>query len=101
MNEDHLSAVEQQKIRIVIADDHDVIRDGLVSILAKWPEIIIVGEARNGIDAIEKWEACRPDITLLDLKMPKLDGIGVLKQIRQKDPLAKVIILTTFAGEDR
>ena len=100
MNENPLADVEQKKISIVIADDHDVIRDGLVSILAKWPEIVVVGEARNGIDAIQRWEACRPDIILLDLKMPKMDGIGVLKQIRKKDPLAKVIILTTFAGDD-
>jgi two-component system NarL family response regulator len=88
------------KIRVLIADDHAVVRDGLVAMIGKWTDTVVVAEAQDGREAVEQWKLHRPDVSLLDLRMPVLDGVGAIEQIRQFDPAARVILLTTFDGEE-
>jgi len=88
------------KIRVLIADDHAVVRDGLASMIGKWTDTEVIAEARDGQEAVEQWRQHRPDVSLLDLRMPGLDGVGAIEQIRQIDPGARIILLTTFDGEE-
>jgi DNA-binding NarL/FixJ family response regulator len=88
------------KIRVLIADDHVVVRDGLVAMIGRWPDTTVVAEANDGIDAVEMWHAHRPDVTLLDLRMPLLGGVDAIGQIRKVDPDARVILLTTYDDEE-
>src|SRR3977135_810694 len=71
------------KIRILIADDHTTVLAGLASIIGMQPDMIVVAEAVNGREAVDLWQKHRPDVALLDLRMPKLDGVGVIEEIRQ------------------
>ena len=86
--------MKSAKIKILIVDDHDLIRQGLKSIISLDNEIEVVGEANNGIKAIEKINELSPDILLLDMKMPGLDGIEVLKTVKEMNVNLKVIMLT-------
>jgi DNA-binding NarL/FixJ family response regulator len=88
------------KIRVLIADDHAVVRDGLVAMLGKWTDVSVVAEAENGKQAIEQWKQRRPDVSLLDVRMPEVDGVQTIETIRQIDPAARFILLTTFDGEE-
>jgi two-component system NarL family response regulator len=93
-------ADDQRKIRVLIADDHAVVRDGLVAMIGKWTDMTVVAEACDGRQAVEEWQRHRPDVSLLDLRMPILDGVGAINQIRALDPAARVILLTTFDDEE-
>jgi two-component system NarL family response regulator len=84
------------KIRVLIADDHVTVREGLVAMIGRQSDMIVAGEAANGRDAVELWRKHRPDVTLLDLRMPVLDGVGAIDEIRRQDASARVIMLTTF-----
>ena len=84
------------KIRILIADDHTTVLAGLASIIGMQPDMIVVAEAVNGREAVDLWQKHRPDVTLLDLRMPKLDGVGVIDEIRKEDTSARTIVLTTY-----
>src|SRR6202140_5609052 len=84
------------KIRILIADDHTTVLAGLASIIGMQPDMLVVAEAVNGREAVDLWQKHRPDVTLLDLRMPKLDGVGVIDEIRQHNASARIIILTTY-----
>jgi len=88
------------KIRVLIADDHPVVRDGLASMIGKWTDTEVIAEARDGQEAVEQWMQHRPDVSLLDLRMPVLDGVGAIERIRQIEPAARIILLTTFDGEE-
>ncbi len=88
-------------IRIVIADDHPVVRDGLRAMLGTQPDFQIVGEAVNGGEALERAAELRPDVVLLDLEMPEMDGVAALTQLRAADPLARVIVLTAYDDDER
>lgn len=83
-------------IRIVIVDDHQLVREGLASLVSASPEFQVVGLAANGVEAVVLIARERPDVVLLDLSMPELDGLGVLLRLRELGIAAKVIILTTF-----
>jgi DNA-binding NarL/FixJ family response regulator len=83
-------------IRILIADDHVTIREGLAAMIARQLDMTIVGEAANGRECVDLWRTARPDVTLLDLRMPILDGVGALEEIRRQDPAARIVVLTTF-----
>ncbi len=87
-------------IRILIVEDHHVVRKGLIALLQASPEVEIVGEAGDGLEAIERFHALRPDITLMDLRLPKLGGADVITQLRAGDPAARFIVLTTFDGDE-
>ena len=91
---------QKECIRILIADDHSVVREGLVSLVKRKSDMTVVGEASNGREAVDLWKENRPDVTLLDLRMPELDGVGAITQIREIDPNAHIVVLTTFDGEE-
>jgi DNA-binding NarL/FixJ family response regulator len=86
-------------IRVLCADDHPLVRKGIASLLANETDIALVGEAANGREAVELFRALRPDVTLMDLRMPELDGVAAVKQIRQETPDAKIIALTSYDGD--
>lgn len=86
-------------IRVLCVDDHPLVRKGIVAILANEDDIELVAEAGNGRDAVELFRQHRPDVTLMDLRMPELDGIGAVKLIRSEFPDAKIIALTSFDGD--
>jgi len=83
-------------IRLLVADDHVTVREGLVAILDRQPDMLVVAEATSGQEAVDRWLQHRPDVALIDLRMPILDGVGAIEKIRAADPTAVVIILTTF-----
>jgi DNA-binding NarL/FixJ family response regulator len=84
------------KIRLLIADDHMTVVAGLASIIGMQRDMIVVAEAANGRQAVDLWRKHHPDVTLLDLRMPKLDGVGVIDEIRKEDTSARIVILTTY-----
>ncbi len=88
------------KIRVLIADDHTVVRDGLVAMIGKWTDMEVVAEARDGRETVDQWKKHRPDVALLDLRMPRLDGVGAINEIRRQDAWARVVVLTTFDGDE-
>jgi two-component system NarL family response regulator len=89
------------RIRVLIADDHGVVREGLVSMIRRnKADMTVVGEAGTGREAVQLWNEHRPDVTLLDLRMPELDGVDVIKEIRATDEKARIIVLTTFDGDE-
>jgi two-component system NarL family response regulator len=87
-------------IRILAADDHPLIRAGLVSFLATEPGLEVVGEAGDGEEALEKYQALRPDVVLMDLSMPVMDGFAATRAIVEEYPDAKIIMLTTYGGDE-
>ena len=94
------SDTEPTKIRILIADDHVTVLEGLTAIIGRQPDMIVVGEAADGRQAVECWGQHRPDIALLDLRMPTLDGVEAIEKIRQQDASARVIVLTTYDSDN-
>src|SRR4030095_9090179 len=87
-------------IRLVIADDHEIYRDGLALMLSKYQDIALVGQAENGRELIELTEATRPDVVMTDIKMPGMDGIQATRQLLQKFPDLKIIALSMFDEEN-
>jgi two-component system NarL family response regulator len=87
-------------IRILVVDDHHVVRQGLVALLKIMPGIEIVGEASDGLEAVTLHRTLRPDITLMDLQLPKLGGVDAITRIRAEAPAARFIVLTTFDGDE-
>src|SRR5882672_11134435 len=85
-----------EKMRVLIADDHTTFLAGLTSIIDMERDMIVVAQATDGREAVELWRKHRPDVTLLDLRMPMLDGVGVIDEIRKEDTSARIIILTTY-----
>ncbi len=91
--------MKQPKIRILVADDHPVVRDGIVSIIEVEKDMCVVAQAENGVEAVELTKKLLPDIILLDLRMPRLDGLEAIAQIQSLHLPSKVIVLTTFESE--
>ena len=91
---------KKERIRILIADDHSVVREGLVSLVKRKSDMVVVAEASNGREAVQLWKEHRPDVTLLDLRMPELDGVGAIKEIRDLDENAHIVVLTTYDGDE-
>ena len=90
-----------RRIRVLIADDHGIVREGLVSMIRRnKADMTLAGEASNGREAVDLWKKHRPDVTLLDLRMPELDGVDAIKEIRSDDENARIIVLTTFDGDE-
>jgi DNA-binding NarL/FixJ family response regulator len=93
-------AASKNRIRILIAEDHTVVRDGLVAIIKQEKDLDVVAETGDGRKAVELWKKHRPDVTLMDLRMPELDGVNAIYEIRAAEPNARVIVLTTFDGDE-
>lgn len=91
--------MSDSKIRILVVDDHPVLRDGVAAILENQTDMTMVGEARNGSEAVEIFRALRPDVTLMDLQMPGMNGVDAISAIRSEHPGARIIVLTTYAGD--
>jgi DNA-binding NarL/FixJ family response regulator len=88
-------------IKVMIVDDHELVREGLRSVLVQEPTIEVVGEAANGEQAVEFASRLRPDVVLMDLQMPGLDGIEALTRIRARTPEIQVVVLTNFATDQK
>ncbi len=86
-------------IRVLSVDDHALIREGVAALIANQKDMSLVGEASNGHEAIEQFRSHRPDVTLMDLQMPEMNGIDALIAIRSEFPEARIIVLTTYAGD--
>jgi len=86
-------------IRVLCVDDHPLLREGIAALIAGQPDMQLSAEASTGVEAIERYRECRPDVTLLDIQMPLMDGIETLTAIRREFPDARVIILTTYGGD--
>ena len=91
---------EMPPLRILIADDHPVVREGVAALISRRPDMTVVAEASNGREAVELYFQHRPDVSLVDLRMPEMDGLDVIIAIRQEDPEARLIILTTFDHDE-
>jgi NarL family two-component system response regulator YdfI len=87
-------------IRILIADDHRIVRDGLRLILESQAEFALAGEAADGVEAVSMAAELQPDVILMDLRMPRMDGIAAIEAIRRQDPQAGIVILTTYNEDD-
>ena len=88
-------------IRILVDDDHPVVRDGLVAMLSTQPDFLVVGEASTGVEAVQRTAALQPDVVLLDLEMPELDGVAALRQMRQASPEVRALVFTAFDADER
>jgi two-component system NarL family response regulator len=92
--------VKNAPIRILVADDHLVARIGVSTILDMQPDMTVVGQAADGEQAVAMYENCLPDVTLLDLRMPNMSGVSAATVIRGRHPDAKIVVLTTYGGEE-
>jgi DNA-binding NarL/FixJ family response regulator len=88
-------------IRILVADDHPVVRDGLIAMLGTQPDFEVVGAAATGREALRLAQAARPDVILLDLEMPELDGVEVMRELRAACPEAQALVFTAFDTDER
>jgi DNA-binding NarL/FixJ family response regulator len=92
--------VTKESIRVLIVEDHNVVRQGLVALLNVVEGLEVVGEAADGVEAIAEYRKSKPDITLVDLRLPKLSGVEVIQRIRMEAPQARLIVLTTYDGDE-
>ena len=88
------------KIRVILADDHPVVRDGLAAIVNQQPDMEVVAEAGDGEEAIALYGRHRPDVMVLDLRMPRLDGVAVVQRVLEAHPKACLLIMTTYDGDE-
>ncbi len=89
-----------EQIKILIADDHPVVREGLFAMLSRQPDFKVIGEAKDGVEVVEMARRLEPDVVLMDLRMPGIDGVEAMRQIRSTNPDIKFIILTTYSDDE-
>ena len=85
---------------VLVVDDHALLRTGVANIINQESDLHVIAEASNGLEAVEAFERHRPDVTLLDLRMPVMEGVEAVRRIRERDPNAKVIVLTTYDTDE-
>ena len=95
------SSAEPRPTRVLIVDDHGVVREGLRAYLELEPDIQVVGEAKDGLEAVRRAAELQPDVVLMDLVMPNMDGVDATSRIKQQQPATHVIILTSFLDDER
>lgn len=88
-------------IRLLVADDHPVVRDGLIAILGTQPDFAVVGAAATGIEVVQQVATLEPDVVLLDLAMPELDGVAAIRQVRASHPAVGIVVFTAFDTDER
>ena len=96
----HQKDPEARIIRVLVVDDHAIIRKGMKAVLDLVPDINLVGEAENGKQAVKLDQELHPDVILMDLMMPVMDGIACIREVKSQRPEARILVLTNFAGED-
>jgi len=89
-----------ESIKILIADDHPVVREGVIAMLSREADFDVVGEAKDGVEAVKKTKELSPDVVLMDLRMPEMDGVEAMRQIKSMMPEVKFIILTTYSDDE-
>jgi two-component system NarL family response regulator len=92
--------VAPARANVLIVDDHALLRTGVANIINQEPDLQVVAEAANGVEAVDAFERYHPDVTLLDLRMPVMEGVEAVRRIRERDPQAKVIVLTTYDADE-
>ncbi|MGA8109618.1 MAG: response regulator transcription factor, partial [Acidobacteriaceae bacterium] len=90
----------EDTIKILIVDDHAIVRQGFAALLSTVPGFAVVAEASDGEQAVEMFRRHRPDVTLMDLRLPKLNGVEAIAKIRGETPGARIIVLTTYDGDE-
>ena len=90
---------QDDRIRVLTVDDHPLVRDGIAFAVDTQPDMLVVAEGSDGEDAVALYRAHRPDVTLLDLQMPRMNGIDAIRAIRAEFPTAKIVVLTTYSGD--
>ncbi len=88
-------------IRILIADDHAVVREGLRTLIGTEPGMQVIAEAADGIEAVRQARALQPDVILMDMVMPRQDGLGAIREIKSQDPGARILVLTSFSDDEK
>ena len=92
-------SADRSRIRVLSVDDHLLLREGVAALLAGQPDLTLVGEASNGREAIDQFRRHRPDVTLMDLQMPVMNGVDAMTAICEEFPAARIIVLTTYVGD--
>ena len=90
----------ERKIRVLLADDQSILADGIKSVLSSCPDLEVVGIASDGFEALQLTESCSPDVVLMDIRMPNMNGVIATQEIKRRRPDVKVLILTTFDDSD-
>lgn len=91
----------KKPIGILIADDHPVVREGLVAMFSNIPDLEVVGQAKDGVEAVDMARTLKPDVILLDLVMPRKDGLAAIAEIKQDNPEARILVVTSFTEDDK
>jgi DNA-binding NarL/FixJ family response regulator len=92
--------VTKESIRVLIVEDHNVVRQGLMALINLAEGIQVVGEAADGVEAIAQFRKLQPDVTLVDLRLPKLSGVEIIQRVRSESPQARFVVLTTYDGDE-